>query len=147
VSDPNAAGRFRLASPAIVGILACLVLALVAAGWPLASLAHQSLEANSGGLPWWFVAPFGVVGFVLAWRRPRNPLAWCLVGLAVAGAFSQDGRGLHGPRDRTRASARLLEGGRSRPRGPGRPHAAGEHGRGDHEVPSRSQASTYQGTH
>jgi hypothetical protein len=31
------------------------------------------------------------VGFVLAWRKPRNPLGWCLLGLAVAGAFSQDG--------------------------------------------------------
>jgi hypothetical protein len=31
------------------------------------------------------------VGFVVAWRRPRNPLGWILVGLAVAGAVSDDG--------------------------------------------------------
>ena len=86
-----AAGRFRLASPAAVVVLACLVLALVAAGWPLAGLAHLSVNASTGALPWWSFAPFGVVGFVVTWRRPRNSLGWCLVGLAVAGALSQDG--------------------------------------------------------
>ena len=79
------AARFRLASPAAVVVLACLVLALVAAGWPLAGLAHLSVNASTGALPWWSFAPFGVVGFVVTWRRPRNPLGWCLVGLAVAG--------------------------------------------------------------
>ena len=86
-----AADRFRLASPAAVVVLACLVLALVAAGWPLAGLAHLSVNASTGGLPWWEFSPFGVVGFVVTWRRPRNPLGWCFVGLAVAGALSQDG--------------------------------------------------------
>ena len=86
-----AAGRLRLASPAAVVVLACLVLALVAAGWPLAGMAHLSVNASTGALPWWSFAPFGVVGFVVTWRRPRNPLGWCLVGLAVAGALSQDG--------------------------------------------------------
>jgi len=90
--DPNAAaGRFRLAPAATVLVLACLVLALIAAGWPLAALAHLSLNTSTGGVPWWTFAPFGVVGFVVAGRAPRNPLGWCLVGLAVAGAFSQDG--------------------------------------------------------
>jgi hypothetical protein len=32
-----------------------------------------------------------VVGFVVAWRRPRNPLGWILVGLVVSGALSVDG--------------------------------------------------------
>ena len=35
--------------------------------------------------------PFGVVGFVVAWRKPRNPLGWCLLGMAVAAVFSDDG--------------------------------------------------------
>jgi MYXO-CTERM domain-containing protein len=79
VSDPNAAvGRFRLASPANALALTCLVLALVAAQWPLAALAHQSVNTSSGGPPWWAVAPGGLVGFVVARRRPRNPLGWCL---------------------------------------------------------------------
>jgi hypothetical protein len=47
-------------------------------------------------LPWagsqcWTFAPFGLVGFVIAWRRPGNALGWCLVGATVAGALSQDG--------------------------------------------------------
>jgi len=83
--------RFRLASPATVGVLAVLVLALVAAGWPLAALAHLSVNDSTGVPPWWLFTPFGVVGFVVAWRKPRNFLGWCLVGMAVAGAFSEDG--------------------------------------------------------
>jgi hypothetical protein len=101
VRDPNpaaaqAAGgpggrRFRLASPATVGVLAVLVLALVGAGWPLARLAHLSVNDSTGVVPWWLFTSFGVVGFVVAWRKPRNPLGWCLAGLAVAGALSEDG--------------------------------------------------------
>jgi hypothetical protein len=82
---------FRLASPATVLVLAVLVLALLAAGWPLARLAHLNVNASNGVVPWWLLTPFGVVGFVVAWRRPGNPLGWCLVGLAVAGALSEDG--------------------------------------------------------
>jgi hypothetical protein len=74
-----------------VGVLAVLVLALVAAGWPLATLARLNVNVSNGVVPWWLLTPFGVVGFVVAWRKPRNPLGWCLVGLAVAGAVSEDG--------------------------------------------------------
>ncbi|HEY6296116.1 MAG TPA: hypothetical protein VIX15_10675, partial [Streptosporangiaceae bacterium] len=92
MSSPGT-GRLRLASPATVLVLGCLMLtlALVAAAWPLASLAHQNVTAASGGPPFWMFGPFGLVGFVVAWRKPRNPLGWILVGMAVAGAFSQDG--------------------------------------------------------
>jgi hypothetical protein len=85
--------RLRRAAPATALVLGCLVLtvALVAAGWPLASLAHQSVNDTSGGPPIWLFGPFGLVGFIVVWRRPRNLLGWILVGLTVAGAFSQDG--------------------------------------------------------
>jgi hypothetical protein len=87
-----ATGRFRLASSATVLVLGCVVLALVAAQWPLANLAHLSVNTTStGSPPWWELAPFGVVGFVVAWRKPRNPLGWCLLGLMAAGALSEDG--------------------------------------------------------
>ena len=82
-------GRFRLASTVAVPAVLCVVLALIAVSWPLASLAHVS--ASTGGLPWYVYAPFGVVGFMVAWRKPGNPLGWCLVGMIVAGALSQDG--------------------------------------------------------
>jgi hypothetical protein len=84
--------RFRLASPAVL-VLGCLVLtlALVAAEWPLASLARLGVNANTGSTPWWELAPFGVVGFVMAWRKPGNALGWCLVGGVVVAALSADG--------------------------------------------------------
>ena len=87
-----AAHRFRLASRPAAGVSALLVLALTAAEWPLAALARQSVNGTGGaGLPWWFLMPFGVVGFVVAWRKPGNPLGWCLVGLTAAGALDQVG--------------------------------------------------------
>ena len=51
----------------------------------------MSVNATVGGPQWWDFTPFGVVGFVVAWRKPRNPLGWCLLGLTVAGALSDDG--------------------------------------------------------
>jgi hypothetical protein len=84
--------RFRLASPtAVLVVLGGFVLALVAAAWPLAGLARLTVDASTGGPQWWEFAPFGVVGLVMAWRRPRNALGWCLVGVAVGGALSEDG--------------------------------------------------------
>jgi hypothetical protein len=84
--------RFRLTSPAaLLVVLGGFVLALIAAQWPLAGLARSSVDASTGGIPWWAFAPFGVVGFVIAWRKPRNALGWCLVGVTVAGALSDDG--------------------------------------------------------
>ena len=85
------ARRFRLASPATALVVGCLVLALVAAQWPFAGLAHVGVNSSTGGPEWWTFTPFGVVGFVVAWRKPRNPLGWCLLGLALAGALSEDG--------------------------------------------------------
>jgi hypothetical protein len=85
--------RFRLASPATGLVLGCLVLtlALVGAEWPLASLARLGVSANTGSTPWWELVPFGVVGFVMAWRKPGNALGWCLVGGMLVGALSADG--------------------------------------------------------
>jgi hypothetical protein len=84
--------RFRLTSPAaLLVVLGGFALALIAAQWPLAGLARSSVDASTGGIPWWAFTPFGVVGFVIAWRKPRNALGWCLVGVTVAGALSDDG--------------------------------------------------------
>jgi hypothetical protein len=85
------ARRFRLASPATALVLGAVVVALVAAEWPFAGLAHQGVNSSTGGTQWWTLTPFGVVGFVVAWRKSRNPLGWCLLGLTVSGALSEDG--------------------------------------------------------
>jgi hypothetical protein len=82
--------QFRLASARIALVaLGVLVLALLAVLVPFAHLAHQS-PVNVNVTPFWAM-PFGVVGFVVAWRRPGNPLGWILAGLAVAGTLSADG--------------------------------------------------------
>ena len=83
--------RVRLASPVTALVVGALTLVLLVAEWPFASLAHVSVNATVGGPQWWDFTPFGVVGFVVAWRKPRNPLGWCLLGLTVAGALSDDG--------------------------------------------------------
>jgi hypothetical protein len=85
------ARRLRLASPATALVLGGLLVALVAVEWPFASLAHLNVNSSTGGPQWWTFTPFGVVGFVVAWRKPGNPLGWCLLGLAVAGALSEAG--------------------------------------------------------
>jgi hypothetical protein len=85
------ARRLRLASPATALVLGAVAVALVAAEWPFAGLAHLGVNSSTGSPQWWTFAAFGVVGFVVAWRKPGNPLGWCLLGLAVAGALSEDG--------------------------------------------------------
>jgi hypothetical protein len=90
VTGGPVSGRFRLASPTTALVLGGVVLALMIADVPLARLAHQSVNASSGSVPVWFSAAFAVVGFVVAWRKPRNPLGWVILGLAAFGALSED---------------------------------------------------------
>jgi hypothetical protein len=90
VTTEATARRFRLASPATALVLGGLVLVLMAADVPLARLAHQSLNSSGGSAPVWFSAPLGAVGFVVAWRQPRNPLGWILLGVAAFGVLSED---------------------------------------------------------
>jgi len=75
-----AAGRERLRLASALGLA---VLALAVALVPLSVLARQNPLANGGETL--IVAPFAAVGFVLAWRRPGNPIGW--LSLAVAGCF------------------------------------------------------------
>jgi hypothetical protein len=89
-SRPARGGHVGHAGHAVLVVLGVLLLALAAAGWPLAGLAHQSVNAGGGGTPFWEFGPFAVVGLVVAWWRPRNPLGWILAVLAVALGFSED---------------------------------------------------------
>jgi hypothetical protein len=82
--------RFRLASAATALVLGGLVLALMIADVPLAAVAHQSLAATGGSVPVWVSAPLAAVGFVVAWRKPGNPLGWIILGVAVFLVLSQD---------------------------------------------------------
>ena len=67
-----------------------LILALVVVDVPLARLAHQSLNASGGSSPVWYSAALGVVGFVVASRKPRNPLGWIMLAAAAVSSLSQD---------------------------------------------------------
>jgi hypothetical protein len=62
--------RFGSASSATAPAGGGLILALVVVDVPLARLAHQSLNASGGSSPVWYSAALGVVGFVVASRKP-----------------------------------------------------------------------------
>jgi hypothetical protein len=83
-------GRSWLTSPAIVLVLGGLLVVLIAVDAPLARLAHQSINASGGSAPVWFTGTVGALGFVLAWRRPRNPLGWISLAAAVFSTLSED---------------------------------------------------------
>ena len=89
VEAGHAAGR-RLAWPATAVVLAGVILALLAATFPLSAMAR--MPASSGGGEVVLVPVFGVLGFVLAWRKPGNPIGWLLLGavgfLVLSGAAS-----------------------------------------------------------
>jgi hypothetical protein len=83
-------GRSWLASPVSVLVLSGVLVVLIAVDAPLARLAHQSINASSGSAPVWSTGVIGVLGFVLAWRRPRNPLGWMFLAAAVFLTLSED---------------------------------------------------------
>ncbi len=83
-------GRSRLTSPVSALVLSGVLLVLIAVDAPLARLAHQSINASSGSAPVWSSGVIGVLGFVLAWRRPRNPLGWMFLVAAVFLTLSED---------------------------------------------------------
>jgi hypothetical protein len=88
---PDVTGRrfaIRLASPATALLLGGLVLALAVTVVPLGILARQSVGSGGGVL---VLGPvFGVVGLVVAWRRPRNPLGWLMLGAVAFLVLSTD---------------------------------------------------------
>jgi hypothetical protein len=63
---------------------------LFAAAVPLSGLAHQNLNAGGGSVPVWVSAAFAAAGWVLAFRRPANPLGWIMLGGAFFFALSED---------------------------------------------------------
>ena len=86
---PVSAG-WRLASPVTALALGGAVVVLMAAEPPLASLAHQSLLSNGGSVPLPYSVIFAVVGFVVALRKPGNPLGWLILGTAGFFALSEN---------------------------------------------------------
>jgi hypothetical protein len=73
--------------------LGAVILVLTALTFPAGLLAGKTVSAGGGSLI--FGPVFGVLGFVVAWRKPGNPLGWLLLGAVgflvlsgVAGAYA-----------------------------------------------------------
>jgi hypothetical protein len=88
VTTEVTARRFRLASPATAMVLGVVALALLVAVVPLGVLAHQ--RVGSGGGSFLLAPVFGAVGFVVARRKPRNPLGWLMLGAVCFLLLSSD---------------------------------------------------------
>jgi len=87
---PQGAGRLRLGPPVAALVLGGLVLVLAVAYVPLARLAHQSLNAATASVPVWVTATGAVGAFVVAWRKPGNPLGWLLLIASAASMLTDD---------------------------------------------------------
>ncbi len=74
----------RLASPRTALVLGVAAVLLAAAAVPLAIVGHDF----SQGI---IVIPFGVVGYIVARRQPRNPIGWILLAVTLMFLLSTDG--------------------------------------------------------
>ena len=90
VPSQGAGDRLRLGLPVAALVLGGFVLVLAAAAVPLARLAHESLNAATATSPVWVTAPGAVVAFVVAWRKPDNPLGWIFLGAAALSMLTED---------------------------------------------------------
>jgi hypothetical protein len=75
--------RSWLASPASASVLAALTLVFAVAMIPLSLAARQNPLATAGPQIAVWVS-FAAVGLVVAWHRPRNPIGWLMLILAVS---------------------------------------------------------------
>jgi len=89
-TTPQGAGRLRLGSHVAALMLGGLVLVLAVAFVPLARLAHQSLNAATASVPAWVTAPGAVGAFVIAWRKPGNPLGWLILSSSAFSMLTDD---------------------------------------------------------
>jgi hypothetical protein len=90
VTPRGAGGRLRPGPPVAALVLGGLALALAVAAVPLARLAHQSLNAAGGSVPVWVEVPGALGGFVVAWRKPGNPLGWIFLGTTALPMLAED---------------------------------------------------------
>jgi hypothetical protein len=84
--DIAVSARFRWASSRTALWLGLVAALLVLAGVPLSIAAH-GLLANVVSLVF---LPYGIVGFVIARRQPRNPIGWILLAILIAVALGGD---------------------------------------------------------
>jgi hypothetical protein len=79
----------RLERPATAWALAGLTVLLTVALVPLSFAVRQN-PLSTGGASVVIALSFGVVGLVVAWHRPRNPIGWLMLILAAGFVFYID---------------------------------------------------------
>jgi two-component system NarL family sensor kinase len=71
--------RPRFATPGAAIAVGILTVAMLAGVGVLSSVTHQSRLSDAGQVVLWL--SFGLVGVVVAWHQPRNPMGWVLLGV------------------------------------------------------------------
>jgi hypothetical protein len=79
----------RLATPRTALVVGAIVFVLLAAFPLILSLAHE-LSLGSYGAPYAIYISFAVVGFLIARRRPGNPIGWLMLAGIGAGIVGTD---------------------------------------------------------
>jgi len=85
----RADGRAKAPVVAVTGV----TIALVALAAPLTAAAHESWTSSLVQVP--YFAPFSLVGLVIAWRQPRNPIGWLLAAVTPVYMLGADA-GMYG---------------------------------------------------
>jgi hypothetical protein len=83
----SSARRFGWASPTTALILGAVALLLYVAGIALSIAAHQ-FDGGLSAIP--TMAPFAVVGFIVARRQPNNPIGWIMLWLYLLYVLGAD---------------------------------------------------------
>jgi hypothetical protein len=79
-SGADAPGRrLRLATPGAALAVGVVIMAMLVCLLVLSSAGHQ-FKLSGAGLVALFLS-FGVVGVIVAWHQPRNPMGWVLLGV------------------------------------------------------------------
>jgi hypothetical protein len=77
--NPGTAARLRLAAPGAAVAVGVLIVVMLVTAAAFSSATHQ-FQLSSVGKAVLFLS-FAVVGVIVAWHQPRNPMGWVLVGV------------------------------------------------------------------
>lgn len=69
----------RLATPGVALTTGILIVVMLVSSAVATSVAHQFTLSGLGHAA--LFLSFGVVGVIVAWHQPRNPMGWVLLGV------------------------------------------------------------------
>jgi hypothetical protein len=79
MTDGAPGRRMRVVRPASALAVGAITVAILVGSAVITSAAHQYKPSSLGQVVLWF--SFGLVGVVVAWHQPRNPMGWVLLGI------------------------------------------------------------------